>query len=238
MAENFKLSGKCPIPAPKSESSAPKKAPAAPAKEVVETPPPPEFELPVEYADLEDDMPMPQMDMPQMPMIQLPMSNEDKIYRRQLIVRIRKYKAAFPDIVGDIDTGEIRDLGLSELEVLAEDVEYMVSVRQSTTASRELFLAGTSIAEVIAKPFNLKLKGLNNVCQHHDKLLLTVDEIGIRYGDTMSIGPEVRLGILLGQIALAVHQHNSSKSDEDDKPAVEAAHPVDTAARDKLMEEL
>jgi hypothetical protein len=86
-----------------------------------------------------------------------------------------------------------------------------------------------NVAETIGKPIGLKLTGLTNVCAANNDLLQIVDECAIKYGDQVSIGPEVRLGLLLMQLVTAVHQHNKSG---------DVPKPIDNVAREKLMEGL
>lgn len=238
MAENFKLGGKVPLAPPKNESNSPKKEPKPAAESLPEPPQLPEPEKPIDFTDLEDE---PQLIPPpayEVAPFVMPMSEADKLRRRQLLVKIKKYKIAFPENLTDIDTSEIRDMELGELEILAQDIEFMVSVRQSAGASQQLFLSAMTVAETVGRPVGLKLKGLTNVCAANDNLLQTVQECAIKYGDTYAVGPEVRLGLLLSQLVMAVHQHNKNEELEPESEQVPAAPPIDTSARDKLMEEL
>jgi hypothetical protein len=192
-------------------------------------PVPPEIPMPepeLKFADLADDPP-PQMAEMQ---LELPMTEAEKLRRRQILVKIKRYKTTFPDITADVDTSEVRDLPLHELELLVEDVEFLVSVRQSNGASRQLFLSGCTVCETIGKPVGLQLKGLTNVCASNENLLQTVDECAIKYGDQYAVGPEVRLGLILSQLVIAVHQHNKT-SDEPNQQ-------IDHEAREKTMEGL
>jgi hypothetical protein len=126
----------------------------------------------------------------------------------------------------------VRDLPLHELENMVEDVEFLVSVRQSNGASRQLFLSGSTVAETISKPLGLQLAGLTNVCAANQNLIQTVDECAIKYGDAYAVGPEVRLGLILSQLVIAVHQHNKTSDEPKDK------QQIDHDAREKTMEGL
>jgi hypothetical protein len=228
MTEVINLGGKMPLPAPKSESKSTEKM-TEPDTEAL--PEPPEIPMPepeLKFADLAEDLPpMPEVKF------ELPMSEHEKLRRRQLLVRIKKYKSTFPEITSDVDTTDMRDLPLHELEVLAEDVEFLVSVRQSAGAAKQLFLSGVTVAETIGKPIGLKLNGLTNVCAANADLLQIVDECAIKYGDQVSIGPEVRLSLLLIQLVTAVHQHNKTLDIGDEPKPI-----ADNTARDKLMKDL
>jgi hypothetical protein len=195
-------------------------------------PVPPEIPMPepeLKFADLADDPPFQMAEMP----LELPMTEAEKLRRRQILVKIKRYKTTFPEITADVDTAEIRDLPLHDLEILVEDVEFLVSVRQSNGASRQLFLSGCTVAETVGKPFGIQLKGLTNVCAANDNLLQTVDECAIKYGDSYAVGPEVRLGLILTQLVVAVHQHNKAQDNSDTPPP-----QIDHEAREKTMEGL
>jgi hypothetical protein len=224
MTEVITLGGKMPLAAPKSEAKSSDKSSESPPEAL---PTPPEIPMPepeLKFVDLSEDLPpTPQINF------ELPMSEGEKLRRRQILVKIKKYKTTFPQITEDVDTTDARDLSLNELENMVEDIEFLVSVRQSAGAARQMFLSSMNVAETIGKPIGLKLTGLTNVCAANNDLLQIVDEVSIKYGDQVSIGPEVRLGLLLMQLVTAVHQHNKSG---------DVPKPIDNVAREKLMEGL
>jgi len=89
-------------------------------------------------------------------------SPEDKLRKRQIINKIRKYKELFAIATQEIDTSNVWDRSLSELENLLENVEFVVAVRQSGKQSRTIFLSGLAVWEQLGKKIlKLNLDGFN-----------------------------------------------------------------------------
>ena len=56
----------------------------------------------------------------------------------------------------------------------------------------------------------MDLRGLVGVCQKSQDVLLTVDEIAIKYGNFIEIDPIHRLAASMLQLIIAVDQHNKT----------------------------
>jgi hypothetical protein len=129
--------------------------------------------------------------------------------RRELMRKLFRYRVTFKDELTDLDLEDLGSKSYEELKTLLDDTEFMVSTRRSMGASRQMFLAGTVMMEQIGPYLGAELKGLTNVCANNPDLLTTVDEVAIKYEKQLVLDPVARLGILMGQLVLAVHTHNT-----------------------------
>ena len=140
-------------------------------------------------------------------------SPEDKLRKRQIISKVRKYKELFKAATEEIDTSNIWERSLPQLELLLENIEFCVSVRQSGKQSRTIFLTSLAIWEQLGKKvLKLQLDGLTNTASQSAELMETVDECSIKYSDEKSIDPIYRLALHVGQLSLAIHTRNSALS--------------------------
>jgi hypothetical protein len=97
---------------------------------------------------------------------------------------------------------------LDKLRDLAVDVEFLVGTRRSAKAIRSMFIAGLQAGELAGPLVGLELQGLANHAASSEDLLLTVDELAVKYESTMYVDPVARLGLAVLQLALAVDGHN------------------------------
>jgi hypothetical protein len=153
--------------------------------------------------------------------------------RREIIRKIIRYRTIFKAEVVDLDLENLGEKSLSELQNLLLDTEFLVSTRRAQGATRSMFLATTTILESVGPHAGFKLNGLTNVCSMNEDLLTTVDEVSVKYEKQLMIDPIARLGLIMAQLRLAVHRHNSrnevsplgvvpTTNDEFDKPAEES----------------
>jgi len=139
-----------------------------------------------------------------------PESSENKLRKRQIINKIRKYKELFKKDTDEFDTSYVWVRSLSDLETLLENVEFCVAVRQSGKHSRTIFLSGLQIWEQLGKKLRFQLDGLTGVAAQSPELMETVDECSIKYSNDMAVDPLYRLAMHIGQLSLAIHHANSS----------------------------
>jgi hypothetical protein len=104
------------------------------------------------------------------------------------------------------------NLDEEQLNDKLKQVQQAVESRKSVNSSRAVFLVGLSSLEKVDYMAGLKLQGLTNCAAQSEELMLTVDEVAIKYFDHMvSSDPIIRLCIGLGHLALAVDSANRAK---------------------------
>ena len=149
------------------------------------------------------------------------MTPQEKDEARVLKRRIGKYKSLFPQETVDFDQGTLDSLSIDELRDKAKDVEYVVATRRSSKAIRGLFLGGLASTELIAGPLlGLELQGLAGFASRSEDLMITVDEVGVKYGDQLYVDPVIRLSMGMMQLAMAVDAHNRAAKSPQAEPPV------------------
>ena len=136
------------------------------------------------------------------------LSVEEKEERRQLIRKIGRYKALFSKQLDDISTSGLQSMPIAKLRDLEQDVSFLVSTRRSAQAARGLFIGALQAGELAGPLIGLELQGLANVAAASEDLLLTVDEVSIKYERALYVDPVARLALAIAQLALAVDSHN------------------------------
>ena len=136
------------------------------------------------------------------------LSPEEKEERRQLLRKIQRYRSLFPKELDDISTSGLQTMPLTSLRDLAVDVEFLVGTRRSAKAVRGMFIAGLQAGELAGPLVGLELQGLANVAASSEDLLLTVDEVAVKYEKILYVDPVARLALAIAQLALAVDSHN------------------------------
>ena len=133
-----------------------------------------------------------------------------------IIRKLRQYAKTFPTELEDLFSAEtkngkltnLQNMTMTELETLLSEVQYTISTARSANAIRSMFLGSVQISESIGPYMGLDLRGLASVCQKSQDVLLTVDEIAIKYGNFIEIDPIHRLAASMLQLVIAVDQHN------------------------------
>ena len=125
-----------------------------------------------------------------------------------------------PQETAEVDLGAL-DCSIGELRDKAKDVEYVVATRRSSKAIRGLFLGGLASTELIAGPLlGLELQGLAGFASRSEDLMITVDEVGVKYGDQLYVDPVIRLSMGMMQLAMAVDAHNRAAKSPQAEPPV------------------
>lgn len=123
-----------------------------------------------------------------------------------LLDKIGKYRDRFPDL-----KSRNKVSAKSTLEEIEDELHYY----EKQLGSKE---EGMGVNVVIAaltgleqyNPFGLKLQGLGQVARDNSsELAPVIDELMIKYSMNVSVGPEMRLAVLLGGMIYTVHQANS-----------------------------
>jgi hypothetical protein len=160
-----------------------------------------------------------------------PLSKEAVKQRRGLVRRIARYKAVFPELLGEL-ASELEGLihkSPEELATLLEEVQFLVETRRSTAQARGLFLAGLSMGEAVGPHVGLKLTGLALVASRSDELLTSVDEVALKYEGVVQLDPLARLAMAVGQLVLAVDGANRAR--EANVVVADSQHPVQPRPR-------
>ena len=135
--------------------------------------------------------------------------------RTTIIRKLRQYAKTFPLELEDLFSANgkltnLQNMTMTELETLLSEVQYTISTARSANAIRSMFLGSVQISESIGPYMGLDLRGLAGVCSKSQDVLLTVDEIAIKYGNFIEIDPIHRLGVSMLQLIIAVDQHNKT----------------------------
>ena len=158
------------------------------------------------------------------------LSPEEKEERRQLLRKIGRYRSLFPKELDDISTTVtgLQTMSMEKLRDLATDVEFLVGTRRSAKAVRGMFIAGLQAGELAGPLVGLELQGLASVAASSEDLLLTVDEVAVKYEKILYVDPVARLGLAVVQLALAVDSHNRRAKTAVPPPTPAAVVPVAT----------
>ena len=112
---------------------------------------------------------------------------------KTIIRKLRQYHKTFAVELEDHKLTNLQNMTMTELETLLSEVQYTISTARSANAIRSMFLGSVQISESIGPYMGLDLRGLASVCQKSQDVLLTVDEIAIKYGNFIEIDPVYRL---------------------------------------------
>jgi hypothetical protein len=138
---------------------------------------------------------------------------DDEMKKTKLIRKITQYKNLFIDETKGISINNLEKLSQEKLEIKLKKIQSIVESRKSQSSTRGIFLVGLNTIEQCDSYIGLQLQGLTNCASKSEDILLTVDEISIKYFDTMmQTDPIIRLCIGLGHLVLAVDTANRQKS--------------------------
>ena len=151
----------------------------------------------------------PSIDIPALPE---PVRNERSLSKDSIITirKLRQYAKTFPAELAEHDLSNLQSKSQEELQALLTEVQYTVSSARSAHACRSMFLGTVQIGESIGPYIGMDLRGLAGVCSKSQDVLLTVDEIAIKYGNCIEIDPIHRLAASMIQLIIAVDTHNKS----------------------------
>ena len=132
--------------------------------------------------------------------------------RRKLIRKISSYVHIFKNECKDLDCKNLGKKSTYELQLLLEDVEFMVSTRRTLDKTRGVFVMGCIAGEEIGQMVGLKLKGFTQKIVNEPEILSTWDEISIKYDNAIITDPIHRLSLSLIMLAMATHKENAQNS--------------------------
>jgi hypothetical protein len=131
--------------------------------------------------------------------------------RSALLDRLTAYKERFPEL-----KSRNRINGKSSTEEIEDEIHYIeqqLGSKDGSMASTLLLTATAGIEHITANHFNplgLNLTGLTQVTRDNQAEFTPIlDELAIKYGASMYVGPEMRLIGLLGTMMYTVHAANS-----------------------------
>ena len=140
-------------------------------------------------------------------------TEDDELKKTKLIRKITQYKNLFPDETKGISINNLEKLSQDKLDIKLKKIQSLVESRRSQGSTRGLFLVGLSTIESCDSYLGLQLNGLTNCASKSEELLQTVDEVSIKYFDTMmQTDPILRLCIGLGHLVIAVDSANRKKN--------------------------
>jgi hypothetical protein len=213
--EVYKTTGQAPIPRPIVPEPEPEPEPE-PLPEI------PEYNV-SDFQEVESE-----------PVVLTP---EQQCERRVILRKLYSYAKTFPNELGQLrhaiaDSVEIQDL--DQLKMMLADVEHLVSSGQSITSSKNIFIAGVNVCEIMSRKTPLKLNGLTNVCRECSELDSIVQELSIKYQSEVVLTPEQRLALVMTGLISQIHHHNKQLEETVSTPVSEEKQK----SREDLMEGL
>ncbi len=166
----------------------------------------------------------------------IPLTEDEQRERRIILRQLFAYRRDFPNEIS-AQRSAISDAvdisSMDQLRALRDDCEYLVSSSQSITGSRNIFLAGVNVAEILARKTPLKLDGITNVCRASDELTTVINELSIKYQTEVVLSPEQRLGLIMVSLASQVHQINKEKEKNGELPQEAPIETPQESSKDK-----
>ena len=216
MAETFKTNASPPIPRP-----------VEPIIDEVEAEPEPMPELDVtDFLEIENNVTL---------------TPEEQCEKRVIIRKLHSYYLTFPkecmlrkDAI--MDSVEMNDLG--QLNMLLSDVEHMISSGRSIGSGKNIFLAGTSVVEILSRKTPLKLQGLTAVCRESEELDSVIQELTIKYQNEVVLGPEQRLALIMVGLCSQIHAHNKNIGTDDEIKPINNEEKERNEKREKNREKI
>ena len=131
--------------------------------------------------------------------------------RSALLDKLTAYKETFPDV-----KSRNKITGKSSVEEIEDEIHYVEQQLGTKDGNMAITLLTTAVAgfeHVTAHHFNplgLNLTGLTQVTRDNQAEFQPIlDELVIKYGASMYVGPEMRLLGLMGTMIYTVHAANS-----------------------------
>ena len=143
-------------------------------------------------------------------------TEEDKIYKSQLIAKISRYKDIFSEYLKDISYKNMDNLKIPELELLLQRTKESVSNRNMESNLKGMIFMAPKLIENVGSYAGLQLDGYANVVNSQKDYYYTCQEILIEqsFYDKLNMSPAQRLGFIVGTSALMVHNANSYKNQQ------------------------
>lgn len=136
---------------------------------------------------------------------------EPTVDKSTLLDKIGMFRERFPNIKSRNKVSA--KSSVEEIEDELHYIEQQLGQRDGHMGDHLLVLAMSAIEEVTTKhynPLNLQLNGLAQVTKDNkDQFSPILDELFIKYGAQMYVGPEMRLAMALGTMVYTVHSANT-----------------------------
>lgn len=137
-------------------------------------------------------------------------NDEERSRRNEKIRKITNYKNIFGDILSDIDLRNLNYRSTEELFELAETCEFLVSTRKSIEGVHQLYISSLAIMEILSPRAGLNLSGLAATAAQSTQLKEVIDEVAVKYSDSIKIDPLHRLALVTLQLAASINSHNKA----------------------------
>ena len=126
------------------------------------------------------------------------LTKEEVIYKRQLIMTIKSWIVGFPHVLQEFKDIDLKSESIASLENINEEVEFIVSNRNSNNNTIDMFATGVGIVEKMGSKLNMELDGLTSVMLSQQNVRDLITEISIKNSSYMYVRPELRLIVTLG----------------------------------------
>jgi len=138
------------------------------------------------------------------------LSAEDSSKRRELILKINRYRQRFSNLCGEWIGMDITKKSIPELENIHNDIRLTVQNDGVNNLSLLGYLQCIETIEGLAPILNMDLQGLSMICMKDQTIRNCVDELCIEMTSSKIFPPHYRLLILTGGIAMQINNKNKS----------------------------
>lgn len=140
---------------------------------------------------------------------------EDSIERRNLISKIQAYgMSRLAKYIKHINIAAVEQKSIVELNDMLREIRYCVGVRSNSRFWWNAFTSGLGAAEhMMVNYTGLHVYGLQQALVQSEEASDLVEEIALKHQSLVFIEPEARLGLLVLQTTLCLHQVNLAREE-------------------------
>lgn len=141
---------------------------------------------------------------------------EDIVEKRKLITKIQSYQMSerLSKYIKHLGIGDLESKTVAELNDTLREVQYCCGIRSNGRFWYNAFINAVGGAEfLMINNTNLKVTGLQQTIAASEEAKDLVEEISLKHQSLVYIQPEARLGLLLLQTTIMLHQVNAAKDE-------------------------
>jgi hypothetical protein len=133
---------------------------------------------------------------------------EESSKRRELIIKINRYKLQFPHLLGEWASTDLLIKSIPELENIHNDIRLTI---QNNGVNKMGLIAYSSCLEIVEScgpTLNMELQGLSTICMKNEEIVSAVNELMIESCSTKVMPAHTRLVILTAGVIMSLNNHN------------------------------
>lgn len=147
-----------------------------------------------------------------------PPESEDERFNRVLQEQklkntILRYKAKFGKYLEGFDykLSDLDNLSIDQLGKLAQEMEIIVSSRNSASFVNHFYFSSVEVLEKIGTGAGFHFGGLSQALANNEAVAETLDELSIKYEGLSYCRPEIRICYLTVQSLIMTHKVNKAR---------------------------